>query len=144
MYYMSHFTESSIQYILIWYEEYMFKCSPHQNSKQFFKDMKRAILKFIRKNRNPRISKVLLNNKRTSVWITSLDLKLYYRAIVIKFTWYWYIDRDVGQWNRIEDSEIKPHTMDTWSLKKKPPPPKKKKKVKKIFSINGAGLNGSL
>jgi hypothetical protein len=63
----------------------------------FFSDMKREILNFILKNKIPRATKTILNNKRTSGGITIPDFKLYYRAIVIKTTWYWYKDRQVIQ-----------------------------------------------
>jgi hypothetical protein len=38
------------------------------------------------------------------------NLKLYYRAIVIKSTWYLYSNKQVEQWNRIEDPEMNPNT----------------------------------
>jgi hypothetical protein len=52
----------------------------------------------------------MLNNKRMAWAITIPDLKFYHRAIVLNTVWYWYRDKQIDQWNRIEDPKIKPHT----------------------------------
>ena len=89
---------------------YRFNEIPIKIPAKIFTVLERAICKFIWNNKKPRIVKTILNNKRITDVISMPDLKLYYRAIVIKTAWYWYSDRQVDQWNRIEDPEMSPHT----------------------------------
>jgi hypothetical protein len=87
---------------------YRFNTIPFNIPTQVFTEIERAICKFIWNNKKPRIAKSLLKDKSICGVITMPDLKLYYRAIVITSPWYWYSERQVDQWNRIEDPDSSP------------------------------------
>lgn len=72
---------------------YKFSAIPVKMSASYFVGLNKLLLKFIERNKRPKIANTILKNKVRR--LTLSDIRIYYKAVIIKTVSFWQKNRQI-------------------------------------------------